>query len=388
MRTTDKDMDYIDLSKSKTYEKMPFKEQLKIKSDMIQSLFNMPIRPIIPNPKPKNYRHKAVLSAYNIKVGQHFQIRLGLYQEGSKKILPTTKHYLHDKEIDAIFITIEKLLIKYKFRAYHEKSGEGIIKHVVIRKSYAYKNFLVTIVTQGNLFPNRPKFIKELISLHPNIVTIVQNIHDKNTPIVLLENEKILYGPGYIMDKIGDLSFQISSRSFYQVNPMQMMNLYEEAFRIANIDKKETVLDTYSGIGTITLLAAQKAKFVYGIEINHQAHQNALQNKKINKISNVHFLNGDVEEIIESIDVPIDVLIMDPTRDGASIKFIESIKKLKPKKILYISCEPKTQFRDVVQLSEFYKTEVVQPVDMFSYTAHVENIVLLSLKNRLKKPFL
>src|SRR5690606_10848760 len=199
-------------------------------------------------------RHKAVLSAYNIKVGQHFQIRLGLYQEGSKKILPTTKHYLHDKEIDAIFITIEKLLIKYKFRAYHEKSGEGIIKHVVIRKSYAYKNFLVTIVTQGNLFPNRPKFIKELISLHPNIVTIVQNIHDKNTPIVLLENEKILYGPGYIMDKIGDLSFQISSRSFYQVNPMQMMNLYEEAFRIANIDKKETVLDTYSGIGTITLL--------------------------------------------------------------------------------------------------------------------------------------
>ncbi len=239
---------------------------------------------------------------------------------------------------------------------------------------------MVVLVTQGNLFPNHRQFIRELLELHPEITTIIQNIHNKDTHLVMLENEKVLYGPGYIEDRIDDLTFRISSRAFYQVNPAQMMNLYHKALELAEIKENDTVLDCYSGIGTLTLLAAKKAKKAIGFEINDASVLNAIINKKLNQINNATFHRGDVEELMNEMNEKVDVLIMDPTRDGASLNFIQSVLRLAPKKIVYISCEPNTQIRDIKQLSSKYEVKVVQPVDMFSYTAHVENIVLLSFK--------
>ncbi|MBN3490313.1 23S rRNA (uracil(1939)-C(5))-methyltransferase RlmD [Acholeplasma equirhinis] len=373
--------DSIALSyKTSDFEKLTVEKQLEVKQKMVADLFGKETLPIIPNPKPKHYRHKAVLSAVNVKLTKNFQIRLGLYIEGSKEIKPRLGHFLHHPGIDKIFEDVEKLLIKYKMRAYHEKSGEGIIKHVMIRKSYAFNEYMVIFATQGTLFPNHKDFTKELVSLHPEIKTVIQNIHRKDTKLILLEEEKIFYGPGYIIDQIDDLRFQISSRAFYQVNPEQMMNLYHKSLEIAQINTKQLVLDCYSGIGTITLLASKLAHHVYGFEINDASVKDAVNNKKINDIKNVTFVQGDVENLIEAFDKPVDLLIMDPTREGASLKFNQALLKLMPNKILYISCDPVTQARDIKQLSKFYRIKTVQPVDMFTYTQHVESIVLLSLK--------
>lgn len=159
-----------------------------------------------------------------------------------------------------------------------------------------------------------------------------------------------------------------------------MMNLYNKVFELANLQPKDTVIDAYSGIGTITLLAGRHAKNVYGLEINEASHKDAIDNKRINNISNVHFILGDVEQTIENFNETIDCLIMDPARDGASLKFIQTILKMKPKKIVYVSCNPETQARDYKQLRNFYELKVIQPLDMFSYTTHIENIILLELK--------
>lgn len=362
------------------FESISVKDQVKEKEKHIEKLFDQKVSPMVMNPKPRGYRHKAVLSATNIKVGNSFQIRLGLFVEGSKDIKPRNGHYLHDAKIDEVFKTIESLLIKYKFKAYQKRYQEGIIKHVMIRKSFDSGELMVVFATQNNVFPNHRKFINELILAHPEVRTVVQNIHRKETHLVLLEEEKILYGKGFITDAIDGFKFQISSRSFYQVNPMQMFNIYDYALKIAEIKPTDLVVDCYSGIGTLSILASKYAKTVYGLEINSSSVANAITNKKLNNIPNVHFIQGDVEDTLEKLNEPIDILIMDPTRDGASLKFIEIVKKIKPKKIVYISCNPDTQIRDIKQIGFMYKLLNIQPFDMFTYTSHVENVILLELK--------
>ena len=246
------DDNYFDHLKSSDYEKLSVEEQLKRKTEVLETLFNKKdLLPFVKNPKPKGYRHKAVLSAVNIKLEKNYQIRLGLYVEGSKTIKPRLSHMLHHPSIDEMFKTIEKLLIKYKFKAYYAPTRDGIIKHVMIRKSYAFDQYMVVFATNGNLLPNHKLFVQDLIAIHPNIVTVIQNIHHKDTNLVLLEDEKILYGNGYIEDMIDGLTFRISSRSFYQVNPYQMMNLYHKALELP-INERSVVLDCYSGIGTLT----------------------------------------------------------------------------------------------------------------------------------------
>ena len=355
--------------------------QLKLKEKHVESLYKKlglfhQVVPIIKSDEPLHYRHKTVLSATTKKN----KLRLGLYQEKSKTITPFLECYIHDKKANEVFKTIEQLLNQFKISAYDIDKKQGIIKHVMIRKSYARDDMMVVFVTQGNLFPNAKKISQLLVKKHPQVKTTIQNIHNKDTHLVLLEDEKVIYGSGYILDQIDDLSFKLSPRSFYQVNPMQMHKLYHEAITIADIKKTDICLDTYSGIGTLSLLIAKKAKHVYAIEVNKDAHQDALDNKKYNQTNNIEFINGDVSEHMFKITSSIDVLFMDPTRDGASIAFLDNVMKLKPKKIVYISCEPKTQVRDVNTLSKLYDIKQIQPVDMFSQTVHVESIVLLSLK--------
>jgi 23S rRNA (uracil1939-C5)-methyltransferase len=356
-------------------------EQCRLKQAHVENLYrslhySREIMPMIVNPSPLHYRHKVVLSATTKKN----KLRLGLYREGSKDVIPFLGCLIHDKETNLISASIEELLNQYKITAYDIDSGKGIIKHILMRKSYHDGSILMVFVINGTLFPNSKPIIQELMKRHGSIKTVVQNIHRKKTHLVLLEEEKVLYGSGYIHDQIGDLTFRLSSRSFYQVNPLQMMKLYQVAIDLLDIKLHETVVDTYSGIGTLSLLAAKKAKHVIAIEVNKKSHEDAVFNKSLNKINNISFINDDVERVIGELNQKVDVLLMDPTREGASKAFMEKVLVLKPKRIAYISCEPKTQVRDIEFLLRDYEIKHVQPVDMFSQTRHVESISLLLLK--------
>lgn len=358
-----------------------YDEQLRMKTDHVKHLYDQAkIKtehlPIAKSERPLNYRHKVVLSAFMDKT----KLKLGLYREGSKDIIPYLDCHLHDPETNNVLKTVEKVLNHYKIGAYDINRNEGIIKHVMIRKSFAEQTMLLVLVTQGYLLPNHKLIVKEIVEKHPSVVTVVQNVHQKKTHLVLLDDEKVLYGTGYIHDQIGDLKFRLSSKSFYQVNPVQMTLLYQKALDLADIKSTDIVMDTYSGIGTISLLAAKRAQKVIAIEANQIAHDDAVNNKKVNQIGNIEFVNEDVTSYMSRHQGVVDVLIMDPTRDGASESFLQSVLKLSPKKVVYISCEPMTQVRDIQLLKAKYTYKVVQPVDMFSQTVHVESITLLSLK--------
>ncbi len=359
-----------------------YTHQLALKEAHVKDLFVenqifCEVNPIVKSERPLHYRHKVVLSAKTNKQ----KLRLGLYREHTREVLPFLGCFIHDKNANEVLRTIEMLLNKYKIPAYDLKSETGILKHVLIRKSYDRNEMMVVFVTNGNLLPNAKKISQDLVKKHKSVVTTVQNIHRKKTHLVLLEEEKVIYGPGYLIDKIDDLSFKLSAKSFYQVNPEQMFKLYSKAIEMSKINKDEVVLDAYSGIGTLSLLLSKKAKQVIAVEVNKDAHYDALNNKKYNQITNIDFVCEDVSHYVKTLDKHIDVLFMDPTRDGSTKEFLNAVVELKPKKIVYISCEPKTQVRDIVMLNEYYDVVEIQPVDMFSQTAHVENIVLLTLKS-------
>lgn len=354
-----------------------YDEQMNIKEKYLNDLFK-PLRyspkiNIIPNPKPLHYRHKVVLSATMVKT----QLRLGLYREQSKEIIPFLSCYLHDEKTNEVLKTIEDALNDYKIKAYDIDNKQGIMKHVLIRKSFHEPSMMVVLVTQGHILPHAKDIVSLIKERHPEVSTIIQNIHRKNTRLVLLDEEKILYGSGYIFDKIGDLSFRLSARSFYQVNPLQMMKLYQHGIDFLNISPHDIIFDTYSGIGTLSLLAAKQAKQVIAIETNEKAHQDALYNRKLNHQDNITFIRDDVEGFMMHYQGPVDGLIMDPTREGASPRFLSAVMKLKPKRIVYISCDPVTQVRDLEQLTKIYHIKRIIGVDMFSHTVHIETCVLL-----------
>ena len=357
-----------------------YEHQLNLKASYLEDLYSKVKYktqiPIIKNQSPLHYRHKVVLSATT----HQNKLKLGLYRENTKEIIPFLSCFLHDIVANKILEDIEKLMNQYKITAYNINSGNGILKHVLIRKSYHDLNYMVVFVTEGHIFPNGKKIIQELVKKHPYIVTIVQNIHRKKTHLVLLDEEKVLYGNGYIFDEIQGIKFRLSAKSFYQINPLQMLNLYQQALDLLNIKAHETIIDTYSGIGSISLLLAKKARQVIAIETNKKAHVDAEYSKKINNITNVTFIHDDVERFISHYQGKIHGLVMDPTREGASQNFLNALLKLKPEKIVYISCEPKTQVRDLNVLAAKYSIDKVVAVDMFSQTVHVETIVLLSLK--------
>lgn len=375
--------DFTELNE--TFDKMPYDQQLKLKQDKVsetfrKNRFSVDVLPIIANPQPLNYRHKVIVSATNVKTNGKFKIRLGLYKEGTKTIIPGVVNHIHDTDINKLLLTVESVLQKYKLEAYSPKSPKGMIKHILVRKSYSQKTLMLVFVTQGHVFPNHKSIINEIVREHPFVKTVVQNIHSIDTPVVLLDKNQILYGPGYIEDSINGLKFRLSPTSFYQINPIQMMNLYEKTLEYGRIQNNDSIMDCYSGIGTLSLLAAKNAKDVIAIEANPNAVKDAIINKKTNKIDNVDFRLSNVEDFIFDYDKSVDLLIMDPAREGADPRFLEAIKKLKPARIVYISCFVETQVRDLLILKDLYDIISVQPIDMFSYTSHVETVVSLSIR--------
>ena len=271
----------------------------------------------------------------------------------------------------------------YKIEAYDEDKRKGVIRHVLVRVGVHTDEAMIVLVTNKESFPNRKLLVKELLKAFPTVKTIVQNINPRDTNVILGEKEFTLFGKGYIEDYILGVKFKISSKSFYQVNPSQTEVLYSRAIEMAKLDKNDLIIDTYCGIGTIGLIASKHVNRVLGVEIVKEAIVDAKNNANINNIKNATFVCEDAARFMVDLAMAnekVDVIFLDPPRKGLDTSLIESVLKLKPRKVVYISCNPSTLARDLAFLKELYNITEVQPVDMFPHTYHVETVACLELK--------
>ena len=289
---------------------------------------------------------------------------------------------MEDQKADAIIRDIRDLLKSFKIKTYNEDTGYGLFRHVLIRIGHVTRQVMVVPVLGSPILPSKNNFVKALLKLHPEITTIVLNINDKKTSMVLGDRETVLYGKGYIEDELCGCRFRISPKSFYQINSVQTEKLYAKAMELAGLRGKERVIDAYCGIGTIGLIAARKAKEVIGVELNGDAVRDAVRNAKMNAVENARFYENDAGIFMTEMAAAgehADVVFMDPPRAGSDEAFLSSIATLAPKKVVYISCNPQTQARDLAYLRKHgYQAEGCWPYDLFPMTEHVETVVLLS----------
>lgn len=317
------------------------------------------------------------------------EILYGMYAAGTHRVIPTDTCLLENKTAKRIILAIKHIMQRYHMEPYNEDTGKGFMRHAIVRVGHSSNEILVTVVTNESAFPGSRNYCRELVKRVPDITTIVQNVNTRQTNVILGQEEKTLYGPGFILDKLCGLSFRISSHSFYQVNSTQTEVLYRYAIQMAQLTGAETVLDAYCGTGTIGLVAAKglpetpeaHAAQVIGVDNIESAITDAYNNARHNGIENATFETADAGDFMKKqakAGNRIDVLLMDPPRAGASEDFLKATCLLAPKRIVYISCNPKTQQRDAEYLiKEGYYLNRVQPVDMFPHTNHTENICLL-----------
>ncbi len=328
--------------------------------------------------EPWRYRNK---SHSTFALNSKRQIVAGIYEENSHRVVSVDHCIIQNQQADEIVRSIRQIMKECKLLPYDEDTQTGLLRHVLIRKGFATGEIMVVLVTASMLFPARSKFVTMLREKHPEITTIVMNCNPKKTSMVLGEQERVLYGKGLIEDELCGKRFTISPKSFYQVNPVQTEVLYQRALQMANLTGTEKVLDAYCGIGTISLIASESAKEVIAVELNREAVKDAIGNAKRNGIKNVRFFCDDAGRFMTEMaskKEKVDVVLMDPPRNGSDEAFLQSVCKLKPKKVVYISCNPQTQKRDLKVLTAAgYQVKEIQPVDMFPHTAHCENICLL-----------
>ncbi|WP_156856858.1 23S rRNA (uracil(1939)-C(5))-methyltransferase RlmD [Oceanobacillus sp. AG] len=367
---------------------MSYNLQLQMKQNQVRNVMkkighleHVPIHPIIGMDNPFHYRNKV-----QIPVGEKDgKLITGYYQKRSHRIVEDLDTCSSQAdEINEILPEVKKIANRIGIEAYDEENHRGVLRHIMIRTGYATKETMLVLVTKTNKLPGKEILIQELTDKFPNIKSIVQNINDQRTNLILGEKTKVLWGEEYIHDKIGELTFAISAKSFYQVNPVQTKVLYDKALEYAKIDENDVVIDAYCGIGTISLFLAQKAKKVYGVEVVPEAIHDAKANAKLNGMNNVEFVVGQAEKIMpewkrEGLDP--DVIVVDPPRKGCAPEFLEAMIEMEPKRIVYVSCNPSTLARDLRILEDGgYRTIEVQPVDMFPNTTHVEAIALIQRK--------
>ena len=336
---------------------------------------------IIGMENPYHYRNK-VQAAFALD--RHSNIISGVYQSSSHKIVPVTVCMTEDEKADEIIGTIRRLLKNFKLRPYNEDTGRGFLRHVLVKRGFKSGQIMVVLVTGTRDFPKKKDFVATLLKIHPEITTVVQNVNNQKTSMVLGNRSEVLFGDGYITEQLGDFSFRISPKAFYQINPIQTEVLYNTTLEFAGLTGKETVIDAYCGTGTIGIFASPKAKKVLGVELNPDAVKDARVNAKLNSAENTEFYNADAGEFLADTaasNEKYDVVIMDPPRSGSTVKFLKSVVKLAPKTVVYVSCNPETLARDLMFLvRNGYKVKKIQPVDMFPHTNHVETVVLLSHK--------
>ncbi len=361
------------------YMGLPYDKQIALKQEKVQKLFPnyKEIRPVIGMEDPVHYRCK-VQAAFGWQKGK---VVSGTYEAASHRLVPVEDCLLEDQQADAILATIRKLMTSFKLQPYNEDRRSGVLRHVLIRKGYFTGQILVVLVTGSYQFPGKNNFVAALCKAHPEITTVIHSINGAKTSMVLGEQQKTVKGPGFISDRLLGCTFRISAGSFYQVNPIQTEKLYSQALQMADLTGTESVLDAYCGTGTIGILAAKAAKNVIGVELNRQAVQDAIINAKINQVQNIRFVCDDAGKFLQKAaaknEVP-EVVIMDPPRAGSDEAFLSALVYASPKKVVYISCNPETQARDVQYLTKHgYKIMNMQPVDLFPHTDHVENIALI-----------
>ena len=363
---------------------MPYSQQLTLKKKQLEETLKgiCKVQTVIGMEQPFHYRNKVHAVFDRDRRGN---IISGIYQENTHIVVPVEKCLIEDEKADEIIGTIRGMLKSFKIRTYDEDTGYGLLRHVLIRKGFQSGEIMVVLVTASPVFPSKNNFIKALREKHPEITTIVQNINGRGTSMVLGDREQVLYGKGYITDQLCGCTFRISSKSFYQVNPVQTEKLYNLAIELAGLTGKETVLDAYCGIGTIGIIASRKAGQVIGVELNQDAVRDAVNNAKLNQISNIRFYCNDAGRFMVNMAERgdrADVVIMDPPRSGSTEEFMDSIKKMGADKLVYISCNPETLARDLRYMKKLgYRVDGnVVGVDMFAETYHVETVVLLSHK--------
>jgi len=363
-------------------QNMTYKEQLQYKQVKVIKLLGKlcHINEIIGMEDPTHYRCKVQAAFGRDKSG----IISGVYQSSTHKIVPIDSCMIEDEKADEIIVTIRKLLKSFKLKPFDDNNMTGFLRHVLIRKGYYTGQIMVVLVTGSNLFPSRRSFINALVGRHPEITTVVQNINDKFTSLVLGEKNITLFGEGWIEDTIFDCTFRISPKSFYQVNPVMTAKLYGKAIEYMGLSGNETVIDAYCGTGTIGILASKKAGKVIGVELNADAVHDAKFNAKRNGIENIDFYTADASDFMVEMaksGEKADVVIMDPPRAGSDRRFMSSVITLSPERVVYVSCNPETLARDLKFFAQNgYRTRHIQPVDMFPHTNHVEVVCYLSRK--------
>ena len=369
-----------------------YKETLKMKQNSVQALVNKTLKnkvnvlDTIGMKNPYHYRNKA---QYPLGTDKNGMPQIGIFANRTHEIIPIKKCFIQNEISQEIANFIYEFILKNNISVYNEETRKGLFRHIVIKVGIKTNEVMCVLVINGKDFKQEKELVHELIAKFPNIKTIVKNINMKNTNVILgLENIN-LYGDGYITDVLGDFTFKISPLSFYQVNPIQAEKLYNIGVENAHISKEDVVFDLYCGIGTISLFMAKYAKKVYGVEIVEQAIEDAKENARINNVKNVEFIAGDTEVILDDLinknNIIPDVVMVDPPRKGLDNNSIDNILKIKPKRVVYISCNPATLVRDLARFEEDYKISDIQPVDMFPYTSHVECVSVLELKENIEK---
>ena len=332
---------------------------------------------------PFHYRNKVHAVFGHRKDGT---IISGTYQEKTHFIVPVEECLIEDPKADAIIRDIRGLLKSFRIKTYNEDTGYGLFRHALVRTGYHSGQVMVVLVLGSPILPSKNHFVKALREFHPEITTIILNVNDQKTSMILGEREIVLYGKGYIEDVLCGKTFRISPKSFYQVNPIQTEVLYNKAIEFAGLTGKERVIDAYSGIGTIGMVASDNAGEVISVELNGDAVRDAVFNAKQNKVKNIRFYKDDAGDFMvkmASHKEKADVVFMDPPRSGSDKKFLDSLLRLRPKKVVYISCNPETLARDLKHLTgNGYRIKEIQPVDMFPSTGHVEAVCLLSRREK------
>lgn len=364
-----------------------YEETLNIKRNTVQNLVNktlnnkINVNMLIGMGNPYNYRNKA---QYPVGLDKNNEPVIGVYAKRTHEIIPMRNCMIQNPLSEKISNFVFHFFIQNNIPIYNEKNGKGLLRHIVIKVGIRTHEVMCILVLNGKELKKEKELVKLLIKEFPEIKTIIKNINVKNTNVILGNENEVIYGDGYIYDKLGDYTFKISPMSFYQINPVQTEVLYNTAIEMANLSKDETLFDLYCGIGTIGIFASPYVKKVYGIEIIKQAIEDARENACINDIRNIEFFAGDVEIVFEDVlnknnDKP-DVIFVDPPRKGLDKHTIEKILNVQPKKIIYISCNPASLVRDLKLLEEEYDVREIQPVDMFPFTSHVECVAVLNLK--------
>lgn len=365
-----------------SYEGQLIQKQKQVRDVMerIAKLPDVPVLPVKGMDNPWRYRNKS-----QIPFGeQNGRIVSGFYKSRTHQIVDTDVCIIQSEEADELMATLKREMLILGMDAYNERTHKGMLRHLIVRKGKATGEIMVVLVTSKRKFPEREAVVEMIKRFVPEVTSIMHNVNSEKTNVIFGNETSCLYGKSFIIDSIGDIDFEISARSFYQVNPEQTEVLYGQALEYAQLTGRETVIDAYCGIGTISLFLAQQAKEVYGVEIVPQAIEDAKRNAELNDIDNAHFEAGPAEEVIPKWyeqGKRFDVLVVDPPRKGCDEKLLQTILTYKPKRVVYVSCNPGTLARDLRILEDGgYKTQEVQPVDMFPQSSHVECVALIELE--------